>query len=52
MDNKKTIEAVIAALEQHYAEVGVNKDIEYAYGYMDAVGYLRDLASGRERLDT
>ena len=51
MDNRKIIEAAIEALEKHYAETRPDRDIEYTYGYLDAVGFLRDVVTGREHLE-
>ena len=38
-----TVEMMIDALMQEYAERGLTKNIDYAFGFFDAVGVLREL---------
>ena len=38
-----TVEMIIDALMQKYAERGLSKSLDYAFGFFDAVGVLRDL---------
>ena len=46
-ETKKLLEALIRAMEDHFAKTGGDRTMEYTFGYMDAVGFLRDVATGR-----
>ena len=38
-----TIDMVIRAMQEYYKEFGTNKSPDYMYGFMDAIGAVRDL---------
>lgn len=44
MDKRKVIEEVIAAMMEYYHENGREKPMEYTFGFMDALGAVRDMA--------
>ena len=53
-ENKKIIDAAIKALEDYYVENGNNHDLQYTFGYFDALAALKDfqktLPSDRKRV--
>ena len=38
------IEIMIRALEEYYTEYGESRSMEYTYGFMDALGVLRQMS--------
>jgi len=38
-----SIEKIINEMESFYRDYGKDKDLEYAYGFFDAVGILKNL---------
>lgn len=40
------IEIMIRSLEEYYKENGEYRSMEYTYGFMDALGVLRQLSEG------
>ena len=48
-ENTMPIENIITEMEKFYSEYGRNKDIEYAFGFFDAVSVLRVLQERMQR---
>ena len=39
-----TIDMIISKMQEYFVEFGNNKSDDYVYGFMDAIGAVRDLA--------
>ncbi len=54
VNGKALIEAAIKALEEYYVEYGSGRDIQYTFGFFDALAALKDfqktLPSDRKRV--
>lgn len=44
VDKRKVLEEVIENMMEYYHENGREKPLEYTFGFMDALGAVRDLA--------
>ena len=44
-----SLETIIEQLQEYYAERGVCRSMDYAYGFFDALGIVRDMQEGRYR---
>lgn len=47
---KKTLDAVIEALEDYYLEYGRETSMEYTFGFFDALGVIREMKSAPVRI--
>ena len=45
MDKRTILDEIISALMDFYNEYGNGKPLDYAFGFFDALGVIRDLAS-------
>ncbi len=46
MGNNHCVEGAISALEKFYLESGRERTMEYTYGFMDALGVVREYLKG------
>ena len=42
-----TNEEILYAMQKFYMEYGKDRDLEYTFGFFDALGVLRDVMEGR-----
>lgn len=45
MDKRTILDEIISALMDFYNEYGNGKPMDYAFGFFDALGVIRELAS-------
>lgn len=44
LDKRKILDEIISALMAFYDEYGKGKPLDYAFGFFDALGVIRDMA--------